>query len=93
MPSSPLLAYTTLMTTLNRLAHKGLLAADRAAGHRAHSYRPKGTPADYLACASRHQVELVLERFGESAHAAFAARLHVLPRAEHEELRKMAHGQ
>ncbi len=88
----PELAYTTLMTTLNRLAHKDLLAADRTPGHRAHTYRPTGTSADHLARASRHEVEVIIERFGESALAAFATHLHVVPGAKHEELRRVAQG-
>jgi predicted transcriptional regulator len=46
MPSFPQIAYTTLMTTLDRLHRKGVL--DRAIDGRAFSYRPRVTRAEAL---------------------------------------------
>jgi predicted transcriptional regulator len=43
-PSFPEIAYTTLMTTLDRLHRKGIL--DRVADGRAFSYRPRVTRAE-----------------------------------------------
>jgi len=71
----PELAYTTVMTTVNRLAEKGLLDVQPIKGQRAHVYRRATSPEAYLARASREQVEQVVERFGEAAMAAFAERL------------------
>src|SRR5260221_14583422 len=71
----PELAYTTLMTTLHRLAEKGLLAARAERGRRAHEYRVAQSPASYLAAASQREAGDVVARYGEAALAAFAARL------------------
>jgi len=71
----PELAYTTVMTTLRRLADKGLLVADATVGKRAYDYRSAGTPQAFLAAASRREAQLVLDRYGDAALAAFAARL------------------
>jgi hypothetical protein len=41
----PELAYTTVMTTLRRLAEKGLLLAEAQVGRRARTYQGAGAPA------------------------------------------------
>ncbi|SRR6266702_870366 len=74
----PELAYTTVMTTLRRLAAKGLLATRAEPGRKAHEYRAVGTPADFLAAASAREADGVVDRYGEAALAAFAARLAAL---------------
>lgn len=87
---TPKLAYTTLMTTLSRLAEKGILTQDRVPHQRAFLYRPAGTPAQFLAAASREQANRMLEQFGDAALAAFAAQLDELPPGQRERLRKAA---
>lgn len=72
------LAYTTVMTTLNRLADKGLLDVQAVRGQRAHAYRVAVDPEGFLAQASREQVEQAVEQFGDAAMVAFAERLHQL---------------
>jgi predicted transcriptional regulator len=74
----PELAYTTVMTTLRRLADKGLLVADATLGKRAYDYRAAGPPEAFLAAASRREAQQVLDRYGDAALAAFAARLDAL---------------
>jgi predicted transcriptional regulator len=74
----PELAYTTVMTTVNRLADKGLLDVQPVKGQRAHIYRLATSPDAFLTSASREQVEQVVERFGDAAMAAFAERLNQL---------------
>jgi len=74
----PGLAYTTVMTTLRRLADKELLAARAEPGRKAHLYRAPLTPAGYLAAASAREAEEMTGRYGEAALAAFAARLAAL---------------
>jgi predicted transcriptional regulator len=69
----PELAYTTVMTTVRRLADKGLLSAD--AGGRAHEYHAAGDPRQFLAQASAREASQFLTRYGEAGLAAFAARL------------------
>ena len=90
---TPKLAYTTLMTTLSRMAEKGILAQDRVPNQRAFQYRAAGTAAEYLAAASRQQANRMLEQFGDAALAAFAAQLDELPREQRERLRKAARGE
>lgn len=87
---TPELAYTTLMTTLNRLAEKGILTQHRLSTQRAFEYRAAGTPAEFLAAASRDQANRMLEQYGDAALAAFAAQLDDLPRSQRERLRKAA---
>lgn len=87
---TPELAYTTLMTTLNRLADKGILSVKQVPRQRAHEYRAAGTPEAFLTTASREQVNRMLERFGDAALAAFAAQLQELTPAERVRLRKAA---
>lgn len=87
----PELAYTTVMTTLRRLAAKGLLTARASHGRRAHEYRCATTPAGFLVAASAREAADVVDRYGEAALAAFAARLDALTpeqRRQLEELRK-----
>lgn len=69
----PHLAYTTLMTTVKRLADKGLLASDAEA--KAHRYRRAVDPAGFLAEASRADAASAVQRYGDAALAAFAASL------------------
>ena len=80
------LAYTTVMTTVNRLADKGLLRVQPVKGQRAHIYRMASNPEAFLARASREQVGQVVERFGEAAMAAFAEQLN---RLSPEQLRRL----
>jgi len=74
----PELAYTTVMTTLRRLADKGLLVADATLGKRAYDYRSAGSPEAFLAAASHREAQQVVDRYGDAALAAFAARLDAL---------------
>lgn len=69
------LAYTTVMTTLRRLAEKGLLTARAEPGRKAHEYRAAETPAEFLIRASEREAGDVVSRYGDAALAAFAARL------------------
>jgi predicted transcriptional regulator len=86
----PELAYTTVMTTLNRLVDKGLLSSEQVTGQRAHRYRPTGTPAQFLAQASRRQADQLVDRYGEAALAAFATRLDALTPEQRQRLRELA---
>jgi predicted transcriptional regulator len=87
---TPELAYTTLMTTLSRLAEKGILTQTRVAGQRAYEYRAAGGASEFLAMASRDQVARMLEQFGDAALAAFAARIDGLTAEQLERLRRTA---
>ena len=87
---TPELAYTTLMTTLSRLAEKGVLTQYRVLHKRAFEYRAAGSPRDFLSATSRDQANRKLEQFGDAALAAFAARLDALSPEQRERLRKAA---
>ena len=89
-PLASELAYTTLMTTLNRLADKGLLVVEHERGQRAYSYRVAGRPRDYLVRASREKAQRMRDRFGDAALTAFAAELGDLTADEVERLREVA---
>jgi predicted transcriptional regulator len=71
----PELAYTTVMTTVQRLAEKGLLQVEHAPPQRALLYRSAGTPHDFLKQASRDQAARLVQAFGPIALAAFQAEL------------------
>jgi predicted transcriptional regulator len=85
----PELAYTTVMTTLRRLADKGLLVADATLGKRAYDYRSTGNAAAFLAAASHREAQQVLDRYGDAALAAFAARLDALTPEQRKRLEEL----
>ena len=86
----PELAYTTVMTTMNRLAEKHMLRWRHDKGVRAHRYSVEMTAEAFLARAGRRQVREIVDRFGEVALAAFEAHLNGLTPEERERLRKLA---
>lgn len=85
----PELAYTTVLTTMRRLAGKGLLDADAAVGRRSHHYRAVSDPSDFMATQSSREAAAVVERYGEAALAAFAVRLEALTPEQRETLRRL----
>ena len=86
---TPELAYTTVMTTLNRLAGKGLLSVTKMGSHQPHKYRANGGVKDFLADSGRAEVDRLVELYGDAALAAFAARLDRLSPATREALKKL----
>ena len=86
---TPKLAYTTVMTTLNRLTDKGLLEFDSTALYRAHRYRATGDVRDFLKSAGKAEVDRIVKAYGDVALAAFADRLDNLAPSTREELRKL----
>lgn len=87
---TPDLAYTTVMTTLNRLADKGLLERKSVPPQRAHEYRTAVTPHVFLQNTSQAHVDRLIDRFGDTALAAFAARLDRLTPDQLRRLRELA---
>lgn len=85
----PELAYTTVMTTMNRLAEKGLLSATHVTGMRAHQFRVRGGPEEALELMGRRQVDEVLNRFGDFALAAFATHLDELTDEQRRRLQEL----
>ena len=86
---TPGLAYTTIMTTLNRLASKGLLDVARMASNQAHEYRAKGSVDEFLVESGREEVERLVDRYGEAALAAFADHLDSLSPSTREALERL----
>ena len=86
---TPELAYTTVMTTLNRLADKGLLQVTKAVPHQAHEYRAKGGVGEFLTDSGRGEVDGLVERYGDAALAAFADRLDRLSPSTREALKRL----
>ena len=90
---TPELAYTTVMTTLNRLADKGLLSVDRVRAQRqAHHYRVAQSADQFLVSGSRQEVADMVSDYGDAALAAFAAKLEELTPVQLDRLRKIARG-
>ncbi len=85
----PELAYTTVMTTVSRLAAKGLFKVRPGPTGRAFAYQIRKSPTEYIATSSKDGVEQFVDRYGEAALAAFAARLDRLSPAQRERLRRL----
>jgi predicted transcriptional regulator len=85
----PELAYTTVMTTLNRLTDKGLLRIEARLRKQAHGYRSAGGPEEFLTRESRDQVQRLFDRFGDAALAAFSERVDALEPDQLERLRQL----
>jgi predicted transcriptional regulator len=86
----PQLAYTTVMTTVRRLADKGLLTAKAEPGRRAHEYRAASAAAEYLVRASHDEAAQFVARYGDAALSAFAARLSDLTPEQRRRLEDLA---
>jgi len=86
----PELAYTTVMSTMNRLEEKGVLRSRHEKGVRAHRYRVALAPEEFLEEAGRRQVGEVVDRFGEVALAAFETQLRQLSPDARARLRRLA---
>ena len=85
----PELAYTTVMTTVNRLAEKGMLRLEQIPRQKAYRYGTSGTPEEFLTLQSRAQVDRLVDRYGDAALAAFAAHFEELPAEQRRRLRKL----
>jgi len=85
----PELAYTTVMTTLNRLTDKGLLLIESRLRKQAHGYHSAGGPEQFLTRESRDEVERLFDRFGDAALAAFSERMDALEPGQRERLRQL----
>ena len=83
------LAYTTVMSTMNRLEEKGVLSSRHEKGVRAHKYSVAMSPVEFLDHAGRRQVREVVDRFGEVALAAFEAHLQGLTPEQRDRLRQL----
>lgn len=87
----PEFAYTTVMTTVVRLARKGLLAVQPGTtGRRAHRYAVAETARAHLQRASVDEARRFVQRYGDAGLAAFSAQLERLSPERRERLRRLA---
>ena len=86
----PQLAYTTVMTTVQRLATKSLLVGTARSGPHGHQYAVRESPADFLQRMSHAQARAAVDRFGDAALAAFAAQLDSLTPDQRARLKRLA---
>lgn len=84
------LAYTTVMTTVSRLAAKGILGVERSQSARAHRYHVVEQPRQMIERLSRVEAGRAVARFGDAAFAAFSAEFDRLTPAQRERLRRLA---
>lgn len=85
------LAYTTVMTTMVRLAAKGLLEVEHGSG-KAYRYRRALTAHEFVATVGTDRVDDLIERFGEVALVAFTRRMNGLGPEEQRRLRRLGRG-
>jgi predicted transcriptional regulator len=86
----PQLAYTTVMTTVQRLATKSLLLSEPRGGPHGHRYTVLESPADFLQRMSHAEARAAVDRFGDAALAAFAAQLDSLTPDQRARLKRLA---
>jgi predicted transcriptional regulator len=85
----PELAYTTVMTTVSRLADKGLVEQTASPQPRAHVFRSRQSPAAFLAASGAREFSALFDRYGDTAVASFAASLDDLAPAQRARLREL----
>lgn len=86
----PHLAYTTVMTTVQRLATKQLLSGTPRGGPYGHQYTVRESPAAFVQRMSHAQARDAVDRFGDAALAAFAAQLDGLTADQRARLKRLA---
>lgn len=86
----PALAYTTVMTTLGRLARKGMLVATPGGSQRAYLYEARWSPEEFLRESSRQAMQEFIRLYGDAGLAAFSTHLEHLTAAERARLRRLA---
>jgi predicted transcriptional regulator len=82
--------YTTYMTTMVRLASKGLLHRERDG--KADAYWPRLTREEFQRARAEQEVTALVDEFGEVALAHFAKEIDKLDPARLKTLRRLARG-
>lgn len=80
-------AYTTVMTVMNRLAVQRVLQR-QPNGNGAYRYQPRLTREEFYAAASRAGIDDLLRRYGAVAMAQFVDRLDRVPSDKLQALRR-----
>jgi predicted transcriptional regulator len=81
-------AYTTFMTTMSRLADKGLLRRRRDG--KADVYSPAFSRGDYVEVRAQVEVGALVETYGDAALVHFARHMAGLDPKRREQLRRLA---
>ena len=81
-------AYTTVMTTMRRLHHKGLLVRERQG--RRDVYAPSLSRAEYQGARARAGVDALIDEFGDEALVHFASHVERLDPERARRLRELA---
>jgi predicted transcriptional regulator len=81
-------AYTTYMTIMSRLHHKGLL--DRRRDGKTDFYTPALSREEYAERRSTHEVEALVEQFGDAALVSFARQIAEIDPNRRRELQRLA---
>lgn len=63
------IAYTTVMTTMDRLTKKGVLKCSKLG--KAYEYQPVQTEQDLCLCTTRAMIDMLIRRYGDLAIAQF----------------------
>lgn len=63
------IAYTTVMTTMDRLTKKGVLKRTKVG--KAYTYRPVQTEQDLCLCTTKAMIDMLIRRYGDLAIAQF----------------------
>lgn len=82
------LAYTTIMTIMDRLHRKGILDCGRDG--RTNVYRSRYGREEYLDARARAEVAAVVDEFGDTALVHFTRQIESLDPERREQLRRMA---
>jgi predicted transcriptional regulator len=83
------IAYTTVMTILDRLHTKGLVKRKKAG--KAYSYTPLLSKREIVQHTINKTLKSLSSRYGTEASAAFANGIQELPRKEREKILKFLH--
>ena len=82
------LAYTTVMTILQRLNRKEIVTRRREG--KSHIYHPAWTREAYAEAAADVEIERLIERFGDTALVQFTRRVQDFDPKRREQLRRLA---
>ncbi len=81
-------AYTTVMTTMRRLHHKGLLVRERHGN--VDLYAPSISRGDYRDARARAEVDALVDEFGDAALVHFSSHVDRLDPERVRRLRELA---
>jgi predicted transcriptional regulator len=81
------LAYTTVMTTMDRLTKKGILKRTKVG--KAYEYRASQTEAELCQCTNQAIFDMLIRRYGDVAIAQFVDTVDKIDPSKLEELKRL----